>query len=506
MGGTLRNTPILIPICLAFCLLMAVPIAHAVWLEDWKVARTFLYTALFFGLLGVIVALATSTKRRRHREVSLLLNLFAAYLVVPAILAVPVEHLVPAITYAQAYFEMLSSLTTTGATVFSDPTAIADPLHLWRATVSWAGGLMILVAALAVLEPINLGGFEIQAAVLPDHGTARRSRGGERGAPDRLVHHLKGVFPPYLILTLVLAVALLLAGERTLVAVCHAMSVLSTSGISPLPGLPQASSGYPGEIVMFLFLFAALSHRTTSFLVRRDSWFEAGRGLDPEYRIALICASGIALLLFIRHFWGAIEVEEQNDFVGALRALWGGAFTTLSFLSTTGFESADWAEARSWSGLSTPGMVLLGLCLMGGGVASTCGGVKLLRIYVLYKHGQREVRRLIHPNSVGGAGVTARRVRREGAAIAWIFLMLFILGIAVLLMLFTATGLGFETSLSLSISSLTTTGPAVYFLDRGFSYGALGPVQLAISGAAMILGRLELLVFVALFNPDYWRQ
>ena len=96
------------------------------------------------------------------------------------------------------------------------------------------------------------------------------------------------------------------------------------------------------------------------------------------------------------------------------RALWGGLFTVLSFLTTTGFESEQWLAASDWSRLESPGLILMGLALLGGGVATTAGGVKLLRVYALMRHGERELDRLVHPSSVGGSGQTARRIRRQG--------------------------------------------------------------------------------------------
>jgi trk system potassium uptake protein TrkH len=119
-------------------------------------------------------------------------------------------------------------------------------------------------------------------------------------------------------------------------------------------------------------------------------------------------------LLFMRHWLGALEVETVANFGDALQALWGSAFTVLSFLTTTGFVSDSWVAAQTWSGLQTPGLLLVGLVLMGGGVATTAGGVKLLRVYALYKHGVREMAKLIYPHSVGGAGRLGRRIRREG--------------------------------------------------------------------------------------------
>lgn len=506
MLPALKEFPLIVVLVLAGCAAMVLPMLHAIWLEDWLTARTFFYTGLFFAIVAVMVGLATSARRTREGPVNQIFNLLTAYAVLPAVLAAPVEHLVPSITYGQAYFEMLSSLTTTGATVFDDPGHLAQPLHLWRGLVAWLGGLLTLVSAIAILEPMQLGGFEVEAAISP----RQRAQGGRRvaargaGTRARLVDSARLIAPVYAGLTGLLALALIAAGDRGLVALVHAMSVLSTSGITPLKDFASAPSGHLGEALVFLFLLVALSRRPTSFLLRGERRRHAL--LDPEYRLALSCVLGISVLLFLRHFIGAYEISDQEDVSGAATALWGSLFNTLSFLSTTGFYSQDWVNARGWSGLETPGMILLALCMLGGGIATTTGGVKLLRVYALYKHGVREIQRLIHPNSVGGAGMTARRIRREGAQIAWVFLVLFLMGIAAVMLGLTALGQSFEDALPLSVAALSNTGPAATLLDRSFSYATLDGAARAVLCAAMIFGRLEALVLVSLFNPDYWRQ
>jgi trk system potassium uptake protein TrkH len=130
-----------------------------------------------------------------------------------------------------------------------------------------------------------------------------------------------------------------------------------------------------------------------------------------------------------------------------------------------------------------------------------------LRLYALLRHGQRETERVIHPSSVGGAGAEARRIRRDGAAIAWVFFMLYSISLLIAMLLLSMTGLQFETALVLTVSAITTTGPlAQVAADAPVSWDGLPDWSQAILGATMVLGRLETLALIALLNPDFWRR
>jgi trk system potassium uptake protein TrkH len=144
---------------------------------------------------------------------------------------------------------------------------------------------------------------------------------------------------------------------------------------------------------------------------------------------------------------------------------------------------------------------------MGGGVATTAGGVKLLRVYALFRHGERELERIVHPRSVGGQGSAARRLRGEGAVVAWVFFMLFACSIAVVTAALTLAGTAFEPALVLGLSALTLTGPLADLAGAApIDWAALGTAQKAILGLTMVVGRLEILAVLAIFAPDSWRR
>jgi trk system potassium uptake protein TrkH len=374
-------------------------------------------------------------------------------------------------------------------------------LHLWRALVGWMGGLGVLVTAFAILAPLNLGGFEISQAAASQHAG---NRGGTiEEANRRILRALRQIAPIYAGLTAALALALFFAGDRPFVAVCHAMATLSTSSISPVGGISGAQSGRIGEMAIALFLLPAVSHRGFSLAARR---LRGPRLSDPQIQLMLITVLGITGVLFLRSFVGAVEIDRQDNLTAAVQAIWGSIFTVLSFLTTTGFESQDWRATQLWSDLPEPGTILLGVAVMGGGIATTAGGIKLLRLYALYRHGLREMDKLVHPSSVGRRGQGDALISRGGARIAFIFLMLTLIALALVMLALAATGLSFERSLTLSVAGLTTTGPAIGEAGDGLGYADLSGLAQGILCVAMIVGRLEALVIIALFNPTYWRQ
>ena len=505
MGARLRNVPLIILIMGIGALAMYLPAVHAFVLRDYATARPFLYGGTLFFLFAVLLGLATGANPRGHQGRSNLLAMVATFALVPVMLALPFNEAVPDTGLFNAWWEMVSSLTTTGATLY-DPARLAPSLHLWRAMVGWMGGFFILVMAIAVLAPMRLGGFEVFYAAEPGVTPARLAVGGGDAAEtrERILYYAAQLTPAYLGLTLTLWVLLLIAGDPTLVALCHAMSTISTSGISPVGGVAAAPSGIAGEALIFLFLVPSLSRRL--WPGSREMRVTAKLTDDPELRLAVTLVLIVPFVLFLRHWIAALDVQSPAALAPIVKSLWGSLFTTLSFLTTTGFESAVWDDARHWSGLGTPGLILAGLAITGGGVATTAGGVRLLRVYALLRHGERELDKLVHPTSIAGGGPVARRLRREGAYIAWSFFMLFAISIAVVAMAVALTGLDFEPATIMTIAALSNAGPlASVAADTPLSWAELAPATKAVFAGAMVLGRLETLAIIALFNPDFWR-
>lgn len=489
---------------------MLVPAIYGWFAAEFYESRVFFYGAILFGFLTTFLALAMAGMPRSSRPRRHLMALLGLFVLLPLMLAVPFHQAIKTTSFLNAYVEMVSALTTTGASLFDDPGRLANTLHLWRALVGWLGGLFIWVGAIAILAPMALGGFEVRARFGARVDVGRFGAGLTQitkvaDLSDRIRAYGIKLFPVYAGLTCVLWIGLILTGDNAFVALCHAMSTLATSGISPVGGPSGAEAGIGGEVMIAVFFIFAISRLTFATDMQADDL----RGLlsDAEIRMALAVVLVVPGFLFLRHWLGAFEVDEELNIWVGLSSLWGGVFTTLSFLTTTGFESAHWHTSQDWSGLQTPGLVLMGLALIGGGVATTAGGAKLMRVYALYLHGRRELEKLVHPSSVGGSGTYARHMRGRGAYMAWVFFMLMAMSLALITLALAFMGQSFENAMILTISALTTTGPlAQVAAVEPISYGDLSDPAKLIMAAAMVLGRLETLAIIALFNPDSWRK
>ncbi|MEQ5870621.1 TrkH family potassium uptake protein [Sagittula sp. NFXS13] len=500
---TLSRLPLFLSLMGLASLSMLLPAGFALAIEEHHDARTFLYGAIIGSVLTVLVGIALSNRSHNRSPLRQLLALAAAFVFLPLFMAIPFQEAVRTTTFASAYFEMVSAFTTTGASLF-DPVRLSGPEHLWRAQVGWMGGLLMWVAASAIMAPLALGGFEVTARGEPGQSILTGVvRSGVSDPQFRLWRSVEALVPLYFGLTLALSVMLLVAGDPPLIALTHAMAVLSTSGISPLGGVETAPSGIWGEVILFLFLGFALSRQTFS----NDTRQERGLWYDPEFRLGLIIVVVVPIALFLRHWAAAFDVGDEQNWLAGLRALWGGLFTAASFLTTNGFVSADWDTAQDWSGLPTPGIILMGLALVGGGVATTAGGVKLLRVYALYLNGKREIERLVHPSSIGGAGLLGRRLRREGAFIAWVFFMLFAVTLAIMTMILGIYGFSFEHAIVVTIATLANTGPLIDVAPQiALDISAHAWHAKVLLCGAMVLGRLELLAVIVMLSPDSWRS
>lgn len=542
--NAIGRLPVLVIAGLILAAAMLVPTAHAAATGAHLIATAFAESAGILLILGVIVALATAAAPEMAPTRGVLGTLIGVYAGLPLLAAIPFAAIMKDTGLFNAWWEMLSCMTTTGASLYA-PEKLPPTLHLWRATVGWMGGMFILVAAIALMAPLRVGGFEIM-----DRSAGTDERFGRIDGPARselrpgrdyaahlsdpalrMIRWGQAIVPMYIGLTGALWLLLMTTGAQALDALIISMGTLSTSGIGPAGMVGGTSGGIAAEIYIAMFMIPALTRRAWpggGELKTSTRWQR-----DPELRMAAALVFLVTVTLFTRPFIGAFDQTVQpvatpapaaDTLIGGLAraaaAAWGSAFTALSFLTTTGWTSSHWEGARAWAGLSAPGLMLAGLAIMGGGVATTAGGVKLLRVFALGMHARRELDKIVHPASIGGGGPIMRRLRGSGAYLAFVFFMVFALSIAVTIALVSLRPVAFETATILSVAALTNTGQLAEAIplipafqgSAGIAgspwagWAGLAPATKAVLAAAMVAGRLEMLAIVALISPALWRR
>ena len=483
-----RGTFILVALIALTALAMLLPAAIGFSLREHRAARAFLYSAALLASFAGLIHLASRGRKDKAGPFSHpFYVLTAAYLLLPPIMAIPLTEAVPDLTLWRAWFEMISSFTTTGASLLDETAPLS--VHVWRGLVAWAGGAFVLVYALAILAPMNLGGFEVltTGASAPGAGSALRDL-DDRGARNLadLGAALRVVGAAYAGVTLLLWIGLSLSGLPPLRGLILAMGTLSTSGIIA-PGGPSVSLGFTGEVMVALVLLLALT---------RLIWPGAKGGLRAQWMRTEL-AMALVVLLTVTLLAASLVPD------GGLATLWAAFFTALSFLTTTGYVSTVAADGGGLT-LGQGGVMLLCLAAIGGGVATTAGGIKLMRVYALFWQVQHELNHLVHPSSVAGDGAAKRALRREGAFAAWLFVMIFLFSLTLGVAVLTVLGQTLESALRLMLAALTTTGPLAQTGGAALavpSYAALGGAEQALLAAAMVIGRLDFLLLLSVLWP-----
>lgn len=435
----------------------------------------FLATTLACVFLAGAMRFASAGLGGRARRLDIFAALAGLWLLVPAVAA-------PSIAYASglsvpaAWFEALSAFTTTGFSALRDG---PRSLYVWLCMLQWSGGLLTIVAGLAVLAPAGIGG-------LPDRAIHRLD---QRDAVD-LRGALEDAAPVYLGAFVLAFIALLAAGNTVYSAFCLASAATSSGGHLPPEAKAAIAGGEATRWVMLpFFLWAATSVRWHRALVSRRIHAAPEQG-ESLLLVGYWAVLGIALSAVVFNVSGTM---------GTATALSEGLFTAGSLISTSGIPPAPGAFAALPHGL------LLLVTLVGGGALSVAGGLKILRVRALVLRTRADLTRLISPNIVqpsrtgeGGLGSTMRGV--------WVGTVALFATLAVALITIAAGAPSFEAALTAAVAATTNTGPLYDAAGQGWpvlsSYPAL---SMAGAAFAMIAGRIEIIGAFVLIHLAFWR-
>ncbi|MEM1189084.1 MAG: TrkH family potassium uptake protein [Pseudomonadota bacterium] len=466
-----------------FSLTMIPPLLIALVADDETVSG-FTYAFFITGLSGLTLWLPVKRVQRdlRIRDGFLVTALFWSVLGLFGSLPFALTDSL-GIDVADAIFESISGLTTTGATVLTGLDTLPDSILLYRQLLQWLGGIGIIVVAVAVLPMLGIGGMQLYRAETP--GPTKDSK-----LTPRITETAKALFTVYLAMTTMCALAYYAAGMSSFDAVCHAFSTVAIGGFST----HDASMGYFNSNAIYLIsslfmLFAALNiglHYTAFYRRSLSGYFE-----DSEARFF---AGAMTVCVAITCGYLAVSQTLPPE-----ESVIHGFFQAVSITTTTGFATQDFSL---WPGF-LPTMLLM-FSFMGGCAGSTGGGIKAMRLMLIYKQGIRELKQLVHPHAVIPLKVGNRRVEATVVSAVWSFFAVYTFIFIVIMLVLMATGLDFTTSFSAVAASLNNLGPGLG--EVAANYGSIGDFAKATLCFAMLLGRLEVFTLLVLFTPMFWRQ
>ncbi|WP_444676771.1 TrkH family potassium uptake protein [Halomonas sp. E19] len=388
-----------------------------------------------------------------------------------------------ALSITDAVFESFSGLTTTGATVITGIEFLPESILYYRQQLQWLGGMGIVVLAVAILPTLGVGGMALYRTEIP--GPLKDSK-----LTPRITETAKALWYIYAALTVTCMLAYMAAGMNWFDALGHSFSTVAIGGFSTY----DASIGHFDSALIELICMAFLIISAMSFSLHFLAW--RGRQLrhyvqDPEARFLLLFLAGLGVITVVS-LWltGTYDTE---------RGLRHGLFQVISIATTAGFGVADFA---AWPG-ALPFLLFIA-AFIGGCSGSTGGGMKVIRIILIFKQGMREVMRLIHPNAVIAVKVGRVSVPDGIAQAVWGFFSAYLMLFFLMLVGVMATGVDQVTAWSTVASALNNLGPALG--EAAAHYGELPAMAKWILVMAMLLGRLEIFTVLVLFTPAFWRR
>lgn len=388
------------------------------------------------------------------------------------------------ISVTDAIFESISGLTTTGATVITGLDHLPHSLLFYRQQLQWLGGMGIVVLAVAVLPMLGIGGMQLYRAETP--GPIKDNK-----LTPRITGTAQMLWYVYLGLTLACLLAYWAAGMSLFDAVGHAFSTVAIGGFST----HDASMGYFNSemiemIAVVFMLLGGINFALHFSVVKNRSLMVYIRDSEFKTYIFLLTLTSVITVSYL---------YVSTTFDTFAEAFFEGIFHVVSIGTTTGFTTREY---HIWPSFLP--ILLIYLSFMGGCAGSTGGGMKVIRILLLFKQGMRELKRLVHPNAQFAVKIGKKALSDKVVQAVWGFFAAYFALLIIMVLLLMASGLDQVTAFSAVAACLNNLGPGLG--EVGLNYAGINDFSKWVLSFAMLLGRLEIFTLLVLFTPEFWRK
>ncbi len=447
--------------------------------RDWL---TFVFSAGLTLFSGIALVLATWGRSESLNVKQAFVLTVVSWLALVTYAALPFWLGELQLSFTDAFFESMSGLTTTGATVISGLDSVAPGLLLWRGLLQWIGGIGIIVMSIAVLPMLQIGGMQLFRMESSDTSEKILPRATQIAGSLALL---------YASLTAACAIAYYFAGMDAFDAVVHSMTTIATGGFSnhdlSLGHFDSLSVDMVASVFMIMgslpFALYLVALRGNSGPLLRDS----------QVRFFLVMLCVLILVAWVYQIYG--DVNEAGF------ALQLAIFNVISVVTGTGYATTDYGL---WGGFS----LIFFFCIMflGGCAGSTSCGLKVFRLQVILETVRISVNRMLYPSGVFPARYNGKRLEDNVIAAVMTFVFLFFVCFGLLALTLNLVGLDHLTSMSAAASAIANVGPGLgNIVGPAETYGRLPDVAKWVLSFGMLLGRLELLTVLVLFSPMFWR-
>ncbi len=427
---------------------------------------------------------------RRHKgELSIrhgYLLVVTMWTAMPAFATLPLLLVMPELSFTNAYFETMSGMTTTGATVLTGLDHLPPAINLWRHELQWLGGLGVIVLVVAILPLLGIGGRQLFKAETP--GPMK-----DAALAPRIAETARNLWLVYLGITLACVVSLKVVGMSWLDAVSHAFSAVALGGFSTHDTSIAYFNSPLIEFVLMVFMLLAVINFATHFLaLRQKSLLPYLRDVEGKASVVLIVGSCLAIAIFL--WW-------QGVYPAFWTALRHASFNLVSIATSSGYSSVDFNQ---WPIFAPLWMMFLACIAASSG--STGGGIKMIRTLILFKQAGREFLKLLHPAAVNPMKIGGLVVPNNIVFAVLGFIFLYFMSVVTLTFILLISGLDFITAFSAVLACINNFGPGLGLVGPASNYAGLTDFQTWVCAWAMLLGRLEIFTVLILFTPGFWRR
>lgn len=461
-----------------FSISFVIPIITSIIYKDGALSVFIITFSIVFiiGFLGWMAS-RNSNEEMTHKDGFLVITLF--WIVLSSAGSIPFA--LSGMSFIDAFFESMSGITTTGATVITNLSALPESLLIYRQLLQWMGGMGLIVLAIAVMPLLGIGGGQLYKAEIP-------GAMNDQKLTPRIKETAQALWLIYLLLTVCCAILYFFAGMNAFDAISHSLSTVSIGGFSTYDqSIGYFKNGLIETVCIIFMLLSALSfalHYFAFYMKKPLKYL-----YDPELRFFLSIIAFIFLLSVLLNYFSTQGQASIRELL----------FHSVSIVTTTGFAIGD---SNQWN--PSIGFLLLVGAFIGACSGSVGGGIKSWRVLVMINSAYINLKQMIHPNAVISLKIGTKSLENDVTASVWAFFSVYVISFVVLLLALVSTGLDFQSAFSAIGACLNNLGPGLGEVSQ--TYSSVSSAGKVILSFAMILGRLEIFTLLILFTPAFWQK